>query len=198
MTTDSIIQYLDILKSAFSERASSAEIFQSDEDPVLLCTVTSPFDENDDSGNDSGNSNKIVRTFDTVTYRFTVEMESYTSTGYSEARVKLEFVLPINKDEAIFDQTAMAWMDQTSGYAPKLTTETRSINGVDTECQVLTCYKRLLPSEGNSSVVPGSFGENVTVNVKSMNFKRRYGIRCVGRSLFNPRRQAGKVHRASG
>lgn len=129
---------------------------------------TAPFDENDDSGNDSGNSNKIVRTFDTVTYRFTVEMESYTSTGYSEARVKLEFVLPLNKDEAIFDQTAMAWMDQTSGYAPKLTTETRSINGVDTECQVLTCYKRLLPSEGNSSVVPGSFGENVTVNVKSM------------------------------
>ena len=48
MTTDSIIQYLDILKSAFSERASSAEIFQSDEDPVLLCTVTSPFDENDE------------------------------------------------------------------------------------------------------------------------------------------------------
>ena len=79
---------------------------------------TAPFDENDDSGNDSGNSNKIVRTFDTVTYRFTVEMESYTSTGYSEARVKLEFVLPLNKDEAIFDQTAMAWMDQTSGYAP--------------------------------------------------------------------------------
>lgn len=127
-----------------------------------------PWDADDNPGNDSGASNKIVRTFDTVTYNFEVQMESYDNTSYSEARVKLEFVLPLTAEQAVFDQTAMAWMDQTAGYAPVLTTETRSINGVDTPCQVLTCYKRLLPSEGHQSVVPGAFGENVTVNVKSM------------------------------
>ena len=127
-----------------------------------------PWDADNNPGNDSSPDNKIVRTFDTVTYNFEAQMESYDSTSYSEARVKLEFVLPLTAEQAVFDQTAMAWMDQTTGYAPVLTTETRSINGVDTQCQVLTCYKRLLPSEGHQSVVPGAFGENVTVNVKSM------------------------------
>ena len=127
-----------------------------------------PWDADDNPGNDSGASNKIVRTFDTVTYNFEVQMESYDSTSYSEARVKLEFVLPLTAEQAVFDQTAMAWMDQTAGYAPVLTTQTRNINGTDTQCQVLTCYKRLLPSEGHQSVIPGTFGENVTVNVKSM------------------------------
>lgn len=130
---------------------------------------TGPFDNDDSVGNDSSAANKIVRTFDTVTYEFEVMMASYnTSNTYREARVKLEFVLPLTADQATFDQGAMAWMDQASGYAPALTTETRTINGVETQCQVLTCYKHLLPSEGHSSVVPGSFGENVTVNVKSM------------------------------
>lgn len=128
-----------------------------------------PWDSNDDPGNDTGDQNGIVRTFDTVTYQFQVSMSSYDdSVSYSEARVKLEFVLPLTAEQAVFDQGAMAWMDQASGYAPKLTTETRSINGKATQCQVLTCYKRLLPSEGHQSVVPGTFGENVTVNVKSM------------------------------
>lgn len=129
---------------------------------------TAPFDANDNAGNDSGTTNKIVRTFDTVTYNFTVNMESYGNGIYSEARVKLEFVLPLTADQATFDQGAMAWMDQTAGYAPVLTTETRTIDGKETQCQVLTCYKQLLPSGDHPSVVPGTFGEMVVANVKSM------------------------------
>lgn len=129
---------------------------------------TAPFDANDNAGNDSGTTNRIVRTFDTVTYNFTVTMGSYGNGTYSEARVKLEFVLPLTADQATFDQGAMAWMDQTAGYAPVLTTETRTIDNVSTTCQVLTCYAHLLPSEGHNSVVPGEFGQMVVVNVKSM------------------------------
>lgn len=129
---------------------------------------TAPFDDDNNAGNDSGTTNKIVRTFDTVTYNFTVTMDSYESGIYSEARVKLEFVLPLTADQATFDQGAMAWMDQTAGYAPVLTTETRTIDGKETQCQVLTCYKQLLPSGDHPSVVPGTFGEMVVVNVKSM------------------------------
>ena len=149
-------------------------VLKDDSARVTGITVTgisdgvAPWDENENACNDSRDSNKIVRTFDTVTYRFEVQMASYDSTSYSEARVKLEFVLPLTKEQAVFDQTAMAWMDQASGYAPVLTTENRTIAGNTVSCQVLTCYKRLLPSEGHQSVVPGSFGENVTVNVKSM------------------------------
>jgi hypothetical protein len=84
----------------------------------------------------------IVRTFDTVTYNFSANMKSWNaSESYSEARVKLEFVLPLSEKEAVFDQTAMAWMDQTEEYKPELKTEKRMINGEEKVCQVLTCYK---------------------------------------------------------
>lgn len=132
-------------------------------------TGSAPFDKTVGQGNDTTADDKIVRTFDTVTYNFSANMISWNaSQSYSEARVKLEFVLPLTESEAVFDQTAMAWMDQTEGYKPELRTETRTINGVERECQVLTCYKWLLPSTGNQSVVPGDFGENVTINVLAM------------------------------
>lgn len=127
-------------------------------------TGTAPWDSNDDPGNDQSADNMVVRTFDEITYNFNVEYRTYDiSKTFDDARVKLEFVLPVTADQAEFKQSAMGWMEE-----PVLTTETRTIDGVETECQVLTCYKHLLPSEGHASVVPGEFGENVTVNVKMM------------------------------
>ena len=134
-----------------------------------MSTGSAPFDTSEGQGNDTTPDDKIVRTFDTVTYTFSANMKSWDSSkSYSEARVKLEFVLPLTEKEAVFDQTAMAWMDQTEGYKPVLTTENRIIDGEEKACQVLTCYKWLLPSAGNQSVVPGDFGENVTINVLAM------------------------------
>lgn len=75
------------------------------------------FDDNDNPGNDSGPNNKIVRTFDTVTYRFKVDMLPYNNDDrYTDARVKLEFVLPLTSEQAEFVQSSMGWMDQTTGY----------------------------------------------------------------------------------
>ncbi len=134
-----------------------------------MVTGSAPFDGQEGDGNDTTAEDRIVRTFDTVTYNFNVEMKSWDDkTSYSEARVRLEFVLPLTEGEAVFDQSAMGWMDQTAGYRPELTTEMRVIDGVERECQVLTCYKHLLPAENNPSVVPGNFGENLTVYVRSM------------------------------
>ncbi len=128
---------------------------------------TGPFDNDDQPGNDSGENNTIVRTFDTVTYNFSVTMASTDSSKeYQEAHVKLEFVLPLTSEEAVFDTSAMGWIEQTAGYAPVLTTETRSIDGVATSCQVLTCYKYI--SDADNGAIPGSFGDNVAINVKSM------------------------------
>ncbi len=134
-----------------------------------MTTGTAPFDETEGRGNDTSANDKIVRTYDAVTYNFTVQMNPWDNTKtYDDARVKLEFVLPRTEGEAVFDQSAMSWMDTTEGYAPVITTETREIDGEEKECQVLTCYKHLLPAEGSLSVVPGSFGNNLTVYVKSM------------------------------
>ena len=48
METEAIRQYLGILKNAFSQRAGAADVLDSEEGPVLICTVASPFDENDE------------------------------------------------------------------------------------------------------------------------------------------------------
>lgn len=135
-----------------------------------------PFDDDNRPGNDKDDNNKIVRTFDTVNYDFMVEMKSYDPNQYfGEARVKFKFILPVTEKEATFDQSAMAWMDQTKGYEPKVTEEWHRVPVEDKEgeyedklCQVLICYEHLIPSMGNKSVVPGNLGRNVSVNVKSM------------------------------
>ncbi len=134
-----------------------------------IATGSAPFDETEGRGNDTTAEDNLVRTFDTVTYHFNVNMKTWDlAKSYGQARVKLEFVLPVSEQEAVFEQTAMAWMDQTEGYQPVVTKETRTVNGEQKECQVLTCHKLLLPSEGNHSVVPGDFGENLTIFVRSM------------------------------
>ncbi|MCI8744631.1 MAG: LPXTG cell wall anchor domain-containing protein [Lachnospiraceae bacterium] len=134
-----------------------------------VSTGAAPFDDTEGRGNDTSAEDDLVRTFDIVTYNFSVNMKSWDSSkSYGQARVKLEFVLPLKEAEAVFEQTAMAWMDQTEGYQPVVTTETRTIDGKETECQVLTCYKLLFPAEGNHSVVPGDFGENLTIYIRSM------------------------------
>ncbi|MGN0492166.1 MAG: hypothetical protein ACI4F7_00835, partial [Acutalibacteraceae bacterium] len=127
-------------------------------------TGTAPFDTNNDPGNDENANNMIVRTFDTVTYNIKVKYMAYENGKYfAEARVKLELVLPVDASQAEFDLTAMAWMEN-----PVLTTEERTVEDKATLCQVLTGYKHLLPSANNTYVVPGEFGENVTVNIKMM------------------------------
>ena len=168
-------QYEWLLADTMEEAGSVWDVMGPDEAYVNKIEITSIktgteyFDKTEGPGNDTTADDRIVRTFDAVTYNFSVNMKSWTpSKSYSQARVKLEFVLPLTEKEAVFDQTAMAWMDQTEGYKPELTTEKRTIGDVEKDCQILTCYKLLLPSSGNQSVVPGDFGENVTINVRAM------------------------------
>ena len=130
-----------------------------------ISTGTAPFDADNAAGNDSSADNKIVRTFDSVVFDFNVVTESYTNDGFRDARVKLEFVLPLSSAQAEFDVAAMAWMDETEGYKHSITTQTRNVGGQNKECQVLTCYKHLIPSTGNLTVVPGRFTENLTIKV---------------------------------
>ncbi len=137
-----------------------------------IVTGTAPFDteaEEGEPGIDISAEDRIVRTFDDITYHFNVSMVSYEhANSYGAARVKLEFVLPLGPEEAVFDESAMAWMDTEKGYAPRLTEDTRQINGEAVVCQVLTCYKHLLPTEDHHTVIPGEFGNNVTIKVLSM------------------------------
>nr|WP_300815734.1 SpaA isopeptide-forming pilin-related protein [uncultured Acetatifactor sp.] len=168
-------EYLLLLSGMLSGTTLENSVMGPDDAYVNTITVknmttgTAPFDDIGGRGNDTTAEDRIVRTFDSVTYHFEVNMMTWDITKtYNDARVKLEFVLPRTEEEAVFDQSAMGWMDTTEDYAPTLTKETRTIDGQETECQVLTCYKRLLPAGDNRSVVPGNFGENLTIYVRSM------------------------------
>ncbi|MGN0502019.1 MAG: hypothetical protein ACI4HN_03745, partial [Ruminococcus sp.] len=92
------------------------------------------FDADDSPGNDSSSSNGIVRTFDTVSYKFKVQMQVNNQYVSHDERVKFEFSLPLTSEQAVFDTSAMVWMDTTAGYAWKITTDDT------TKHQTLTCY----------------------------------------------------------
>ena len=120
---------------------------------------SAPWDDDDAAGNDSGATNKIVRSFDTVNYSFNVSIASKdTQKAYSEAYVCVMFTLPLSSAQAEFDTAAMAWMENSGKYAYRVT----EADGV----QTLVAYKHL-ENDGNT-VVPGTFGENLTVRVKGM------------------------------
>ena len=120
---------------------------------------SAPWDADDTAGNDSGATNKIVRSFDTVNYSFNVEVASTdTQKAYTEAYVCVMFTLPLSSAQAEFDTAAMAWMENSGKYAYRVTENGNS--------QMLVAYKHL-ENDGNT-VVPGTFGENLTVRVKGM------------------------------
>lgn len=130
-------------------------------------------------GDDRSADNKVVRTFDSVNYKFRVAMDTYVSgKTFNDARVKLEVILPLTKDQATFNLGVMTWMDTDPAYAARiedafLDKETNKLTVIDPEnpgglvpnCQVLTCYKHLVSGR---SVIPGFFENNVSINVRSM------------------------------
>lgn len=120
---------------------------------------SAPWDDDNAPGNDSDATNKIVRSFDTVNYSFNVSVAvKDTQKTYSEAYVCVMFTLPLSSAQAEFDTAAMAWMENSGKYAYRVTENGNS--------QTLVAYKHL--ENDGEAVVPGTFGENLTVRVKGM------------------------------
>lgn len=71
-----------------------------------------PFDEDDDSGNDSSDENLIVRSFDSVNYmlEYTTELIDQSKPATHGTSLYAEFTLPVSPEKARFDMDAMNWM----------------------------------------------------------------------------------------
>ena len=128
-------------------------------------TGSEPFDSDDEPGNDSTADNDIVRSFDNVSYEIEYVVTPYDDAPfqyYRYSRVGFRFIVD-EPDENIvsFDTDSMGWMDATSGYEAKVTTET--IDG--TECQVLTCYRQLVPTDDVPTTVPSTNTVNLMLKV---------------------------------
>lgn len=126
-------------------------------------TGTAPFDKDNERGDDKDENNDIVRSYDTVTYdyEYTLTPDS-TMDYYRRTRVGFRFELPYPADKVTFDAEKMGWVDHTTGYEPKLTTET--IDGIVT--QVYTCYRLLEPTSQSPTVNPGTGSIGLSVAVK--------------------------------
>lgn len=113
-----------------------------------------------------------VKNGETAFFGFCGETQSYTETAYGEARVRLEFVLPVGRKKASFDMDAMLWLEE-----PVLTQEIRTIDGTEVLCQILTGYKRLSAETLDKPVIPGSFAENAAVKLLDMAHGEKLNIR---------------------
>lgn len=145
-----------------SDVASVTQLKLSDTSGIV--TGTAPFDGDDNPGDDSSSTNKIVRSFDKITYNYDFAVNPDDPLAYyRSARVGFRFELPISSDKASFDLDAMNWVDQTPGYQPQSTTET--IGGVQT--QVLSVYRLMSPTSTSPTAVPGAAGITLGINVKA-------------------------------
>ncbi|MCF0230646.1 MAG: hypothetical protein HUJ76_13255, partial [Parasporobacterium sp.] len=140
---------------------------------VETSTGTAPFDLNEDStenntpGNDGSAENKIVRSFDSYTYKVYVNSANYTDgVAYEKGYIHYRFVLPATKEEAEFETDSMAWMSTEKGYEWNIKDDV--IDGVS--CQVLTC-SRLLTTAGSvaKNALPCTEASaNIVIRVKGM------------------------------
>lgn len=109
---------------------------------------------------------------DRIRYPFTVKAISYhDDINYSEGRVKVEFLLPLDGDRAYFDVDAMTWLENWGWSCEK-----RSVNGEEVWCQVLTGYKRMVAEGDTGKVLPGSFTEDVVIHVTEMDRGEKVGV----------------------
>ncbi len=134
-----------------------------------------PFDAAEGDGRDTGDTNRIVRTFDTVTYTLSYRTRSYGV--YDSVRcgyMYYEMVLPLNEDEAVFDPGSMPWAgvrtddlsslsEGTSGYT--YGNETRETDGGARQVQVLRIRRFMGPNDTAENAFPGSGTVSAVVRV---------------------------------
>lgn len=121
-----------------------------------------PWDADNERGNDSSPSNMIVRSFDKVTYnvKFVVTPDD-PMTYFRHVYVGFKVTLPYDRQLAGFDEGSLAWAEYDDAHKPKIET-------LDNGHQVLTCYRKLVPTSSAPYVAPGTYTVPFGINVKAM------------------------------
>ncbi len=123
---------------------------------------------------------KTVELQQTALFGFQGETAVYGSTAYGEARVKLEFALPLPKEKAVFDMDAMSWLEDGN-----LTSGKRTFDEQEVECQILTGYLRLTASTMDQAVVPGDFTGEAAVKVLKLEHGDPVNLRISAAMEYN-------------
>lgn len=104
-------------QSATSAPGESGGIHVSSLSVSKMDTGTAPFDDDDESGDDSGAGNDIVRSFDTVSYDFDVSVNDSSGSLHDDAEIWIEVVLDKDMTQAVFDTAHFKYLnDYTIAY----------------------------------------------------------------------------------
>ena len=125
---------------------------------------TPAFDKDDNPGNDSSKSNKIVRSFDYVNYdlEYVTAITDKTKV-VNEAYVDIEFSLDKDPSKAVFNKDSFAWCENpvTTYYYEDGTNSTKWNQNKTVVKQVLT-GRRKITNNADTNAIPGigtlSFG----------------------------------------
>lgn len=139
-------------------------------------TGTSPWDEDNEAGNDKDALNDILRSFDTVSYTFQFntklrdEVAQEDVGGIKQGRLYFEFVLPLGENQAQFETEAMGWLKNSQDI--KYEVITAIVNGV--ESQVLRGSFTLIPTGSNEAAIGASTNElYVVIRALQMNHEEK-------------------------
>lgn len=141
---------------AFRQKAWAAETGKSAVSALKIQEITDgvgPFDTDDKPGNDSGQSNGIVRSFDKVGYTLAYTTALKTADPITEGKLMVEFTLPSGKATAQWDTSQMAWMEN-----PKVTVNADG-------SQTITGSKTLRNTAGHNAI-PGAGTLSAGIEVK--------------------------------
>ncbi|MDR1204121.1 MAG: hypothetical protein LBL26_01370, partial [Peptococcaceae bacterium] len=121
---------------------------------------TPVFDADDTPGNDSGPSNNIVRSFDSVSYTlkyFTRLQNQADPTYFRRGWLYVKFVLPgVAPSQANFDLTGMRWLEE-GDYALDYSNGDVTLTG-----------RHLIRADGGMTAIPGSGTLSVAVKALGM------------------------------
>ena len=146
-----------------SKIIDGTENFDTSDDPKDPCYKNR-------TGNDENGANGKVRTFDEITYNLNYCTAVTNEKYYEKGAIEFEFILPLTSREAVWNTTAMSWMD----YGWKVITEDRTYDfnkdGMKEtrSCQILKGKKTLVRSTTNPTAIPGQGTLMAVVKVKAM------------------------------
>ncbi|MGN1128263.1 MAG: VWA domain-containing protein, partial [Candidatus Flemingiibacterium sp.] len=107
-------------------------------------------------GSDDESESGTVSDGDTVDFGFKAGVGIDGEGTPEDARVRFEFILPLAADKAEFALDRMGWADESEGYEPSVASGTIEIDGIETECQILTAYSELLTEKEAVAELTGS------------------------------------------
>lgn len=151
-----------------AEAADAAEAYVSAFTVREQTDGIGPFDADDEPGNDSSDDNRVVRSFDSVSYllEYTTELSNKTHPVTGPVTLKTEFVLPMDPSKARFDEQTLNWAENASvTYIYADGSESTTWDKSKTVTQQVYRADRILRGQGADDRVPGAGQLSVGIKI---------------------------------